>query len=55
MSVIKQISFKGQIFFIGIDVHLKSWEVTIRHNHMKLNPTSPRNIKEWSKTGQIRR
>lgn len=40
MSVIKQISFKGQIFFIGIDVHLKSWEVTIRHNHMKLKTFS---------------
>ena len=25
----KQISFKGQRIYIGIDVHLKSWTVTV--------------------------
>ncbi len=32
----KQIDFKGQIFFIGIDVHKKNWAVTIRTRDMEL-------------------
>lgn len=36
----KQLSFKGQDFFIGIDVHKKSWKVTIR--------TSGRELKTFS-------
>ena len=32
----KQISFKGQRIFIGIDVHLKSWSVTIASEHAVL-------------------
>ena len=24
------LKFSGQVFFIGIDVHLKSWTVTVR-------------------------
>ena len=28
------ISFKNQNFFIGIDVHKKSWNISIRHNNM---------------------
>ena len=31
-----KLSFKGQVFFIGIDVHKKSWTVTIRLNGMQL-------------------
>lgn len=31
-----KLSFKGQLFFIGIDVHKKSWTVTIRVNGMHL-------------------
>lgn len=40
MQETKQISFKEQQFFIGIDVHLKSWEVTIRNNNMELKTFS---------------
>jgi hypothetical protein len=40
MDKVKQISFQGQRFFIGIDVHLKSWKVTIRHNNMRLKKFS---------------
>lgn len=32
----KKLDFKGQIFFIGIDVHKKSWTVTIRTSGMHL-------------------
>ena len=32
----KQISFKGQRIYIGIDVHLKSWSVTIASEHAVL-------------------
>ena len=35
-----KISFKGQDFFVGIDVHGKSWKVTIRNNHMELKTYS---------------
>ncbi len=34
------ISFKNQIFYIGIDVHKRSWTVTIRMNGMKLKTFS---------------
>ncbi|GAB6160963.1 hypothetical protein JCM12298_01220 [Desulfothermus naphthae] len=27
----KKISFKGKDFFIGIDVHKKTWYISIRH------------------------
>ena len=41
----KQITFKGQRIFIGIDVHLKSWSVTIASEHTVLKrftqPPSP--------------
>jgi transposase len=40
MEKVKQNSFKNQSFFIGIDVHLKNWEVTIRNNHMVLRTLS---------------
>jgi len=48
MQKVNKNSFKEQQFFIGIDVHLKNWEVTIRNNHMLLktfsmNP-SPREL-----------
>ena len=34
------VSFKNQIFYIGIDVHKRSWTVTIRMNGMKLKTFS---------------
>jgi transposase len=37
---IKTLNFEGQDFFIGIDVHLKSWKVTIRNNDMVLKAFS---------------
>lgn len=40
MQEVKQNSFKGQTFFVGIDVHLKNWEVTIRNSHMVLRTFS---------------
>jgi transposase len=48
---INLINFKGQEFFIGIDVHKKDWKVTIRWNHMELktfsqNP-SPEELKKY--------
>lgn len=36
----KTLNFEGQDFFIGIDVHSKSWKVTIRGNHMELRTFS---------------
>ena len=36
----KEISFKGQSFYIGIDVHKKQWYVTIRSNGMELKTFS---------------
>ena len=30
------ISFKGQHFFIGLDVHKKNWKVTIRINKTQI-------------------
>jgi transposase len=43
-----QLDFSGQHFFIGLDVHDKSWTVTIRSNHMvlkrfRMNP-SPKEL-----------
>lgn len=40
MEKVKHNSFKGQRFYVGIDVHLKSWEVTIMNNHMVLKTFS---------------
>jgi transposase len=40
MEKINQNSFKGQSFFIGMDIHLKNWEITIRSNHMVLKTFS---------------
>jgi transposase len=40
MKKANQITFKEQRFFIGIDVHLKSWEVTIRNNNLALKTFS---------------
>jgi transposase len=37
---IKTLNFEGQDFFIGIDVHLKNWKVTIRNNRMVLKTFS---------------
>jgi transposase len=39
MNLLRQsnkLNFDGQIFFIGIDVHKKSWTVTLRSNGMQL-------------------
>jgi hypothetical protein len=35
-----QINFKGQQFFIGVDVHKKRWTVTLRHNGLRLKTFS---------------
>jgi transposase len=44
----KSIDFRGQNFFIGIDVHKKSWSVTIRSLNLLLEhfsqPPSPKNL-----------
>jgi len=42
MSKIKDtsINFKGQHFYVGIDVHKKRWSVTIRNNDMNLRTYS---------------
>jgi transposase len=42
MSIIKDtgISFKGQEFYVGIDVHKKRWSVTIRNNGLRLKTWS---------------
>jgi transposase len=34
------LDFTGQKFFVGIDVHKKSWTVTIRHNDMQIKTFS---------------
>lgn len=36
----KVLDFNGQKFFVGIDVHNKSWKVTIRHKQMTLKTFS---------------
>lgn len=35
-----QIDFSGQRFFVGIDVHKKSWQTTIRSNNLELKTFS---------------
>ena len=45
-SKIKKLDFKGQEFFVGIDVHLKSWKITIRNNHKELKTFSMEPIPE---------
>jgi len=40
MSTSKRIDFTGQDFFIGLDVHVRQWTVTIRHNDMELKTFS---------------
>jgi len=30
----KKLNFEGQNFFVGIDVHLKSWTVSIITDHL---------------------
>ena len=47
----KKLSFKGQDIYIGIDVHLKSWKVTIMlkhslHKTFSMNPSS-RELKQY--------
>ena len=32
----KELSFEGQNIFVGIDVHLKSWNVTLLSDHIHL-------------------
>ena len=36
----REVDFSYQRFFIGIDVHKKSWKVTVRTNHMELKTFS---------------
>ena len=41
----KELNFEGQSFFIGMDVHLNSWTITIRFNglelkHMSIDPNT---------------
>jgi len=33
-------SFHGEVFYVGLDVHKRSWNVTVRSNHMKLKTFS---------------
>jgi transposase len=40
MEQVKQRDFKGQVFFIGIDVHKKNWRVTILMKEMELKTFS---------------
>ena len=40
MNKVNQLDFERQPFFIGIDVHKKSWTVTIRSNQMHLKTFS---------------
>ena len=45
-----ELSFSGQKFYIGIDVHKKSWKVTIRTNQMELKTISMNpSVQELSK------
>lgn len=36
VAQVNQLNFKGQRFFIGIDVHRKNWTVTIRTRDVEL-------------------
>ena len=40
------INFKNQIFYIGIDIHKRSWTVTIRNNRMELKTYSMNPVPE---------
>lgn len=40
MDNFNKLSFKDQDFFIGLDVHLKNWTVTIRNNKLELKTFS---------------
>lgn len=48
------ISFKGQDFYVGIDVHKKRWSVTIRNNGLRLKTwsmdPSPEKLKGYLET-----
>lgn len=51
---INKLSFKGQNFYAGIDVHLRSWSVTIlsEHNHHKTftQPADPKKLTDYLHT-----
>ena len=40
MKQVTQMDFSGQKIFAGIDVHKKSWKVSIRSEHMELQTFS---------------
>jgi transposase len=40
MKKLKLLNFKGQTIYVGIDVHLKSWKVTIRSEEFELKTFS---------------
>ena len=40
MKRIKLANFLGQTIYVGIDVHLKSWKVTIRTEEFELRTAS---------------
>ncbi len=40
MAQSKQLDFSGQNIYCGIDVHKKSWKVSIRSDHMELKTFS---------------
>ena len=40
MKKLKLLNFEGQIIYVGIDVHLKSWKVTIRSEEFELKTFS---------------
>ena len=48
---LRKLNFKGQTFFIGIDVHKKSWKITIRTDQMELKTFSmnpePKELKKY--------
>jgi len=50
----KKLDFSGQVFYIGIDVHKRSWKVTIRSNHMVLK-TFSMNPSPIALAGHLRR
>lgn len=51
MSKSSQLSFKGQTFFIGIDVHSTNWKITVRSNGLTLDKVSidpcPSKLKQY--------
>ena len=46
------LDFKGQNFYVGIDVHLKSWTVTILTERVGFEPTGPVKDHWFSKPAQ---